>query len=518
MKKQFAVASGHKHTTETAIKILENGGNAYDAIVGALWTATVVEPSLSSLGGGGFCLVKPKDGSAELFDFFVQTPGKRTKDIQPDFYPVEVDFGGAIQEFHIGRASVATPGTVAGLFTIWKKYGRLPMKEIVRPAVDLARNGFEVEGFQAFTFELLKPIFEATTESRRIFSRDKENLVGAGDILKNPDLAKTMEFLAESGEEEFYRGEIAKKIVEAVTAGGYLQKSDLQDYQINIGKPLQVRYGDGIFLTNPLPSAGGTLIALTLKLLDEIDWNDIVYKSADYIAILTEAMRQTQIARREKLDDNLYAKNFTESFLAEEYLQELRAEIRGLNRFGSTTHISVRDDEGNMASLTASNGEGSGIIVPGTGIILNNMLGEEDLNPDGFHRWPINKRLSSMMAPSIFENEKVALVLGSAGSNRIRSAILQTIIRVVNYKLDLETAVNDSRLHFENGKLDLEEGFSKEEVKKIKTSNLVDTVNLWKEKSLFFGGANCLFYNKEKQNLTAVGDIRRDGKGVVRNF
>jgi gamma-glutamyltranspeptidase/glutathione hydrolase len=171
-----------------------------------------------------------------------------------------------------------------------------------------------------------------------------------------------------------------------------------------------------------------------------------------------------------------------------------------------------------MASLTASNGEGSGIIVPGTGIILNNMLGEEDLNPDGFHRWPTNKRLSSMMAPSIFENEKVALVLGSAGSNRIRSAILQTIIRVVNYKLDLETAVNDSRLHFENGKLDLEEGFSKEEVKKIKTSNLVDTVNLWKEKSLFFGGANCLFYNKEKQNLTAVGDIRRDGKGVVRNF
>ena len=516
----FAVAAGDRHTAEAGREILEKGGNAYDAIVAMLWTATVTEPCLTSLGGGGFCLAKPADQEAKLFDFFVQTPRRKNLDQEIDFYPVEVDFGGAVQEFQVGRATVATPGVVAGLFAIHQHYGRLPMKEVAQPAIRWAREGFKITGFQTIAFQLLDPIFKATPESLRVFGKDDGNLVGEGDILKNPDLAQTIELLVEKGPEVFYRGELAEKIAAAAQTGGFLTKEDLENYQVKEKQPLSIDYRGARFLTNSPPSAGGILIAFALKLLERVDWSKIKYLSAAYVELLTEAMRQTQLARRQKLDKNIYRPEIAAEFLDNEFQKSYAEKIEELlkiNRWGSTTHLSVIDAEGNMASLTATNGEGSGVVVPGTGIMLNNMLGEEDLNPHGFHQWPENKRLSSMMAPSLLLSPEIDLVVGSAGSNRIRSAILQTIIRAFDYRLPLEEAVNGPRLHFENERLDLEPGFPEETIVEIKEKKLTPEIQVWEDTSVFFGGANCVAHDKVANQYLAASDHRRSGVGLVNN-
>ena len=518
MKKQeYAVATGNKYTTEAGKEILEKGGNAFDAILACLWTATVTEPTLVSLGGGGFCLAKSKNKKAELFDFFTQTPkSNKFKGSEVNFYPVQVDFGGAIQEFHIGLGAVATPGVVAGIFAIHKEYASLPMEEIVKPAVRMAREGFILEGFQALTFKLLYPIMTATDEIEKTFS-GANGLAKGGEKITNKALADTIELLSEKGASEFYQGKMAEKIISLMNNGGYLTKEDLENYEVKKREPLAIKYRGNKIITNPTPSAGGTLIAFALKLLEEIDLQKIEYASGQYISILAEVMRQTQLARRDQLDKNLYEKNVAKRFLSPEYLQRFIEDLQTtVNRLGGTTHMSVIDGEGNVASLTASNGEGSGYIIPGTGIILNNMLGEEDLNPNGFHNWETDKRMSSMMSPSILENENHLVALGSAGSNRIRSAILQTIVRLVDYDLDLNKAVNDFRVHFENNRLDIEplpKNLDSDTIKMLEDN--FGEVNIWDEQSLFFGGANCVAKNLKTGKYEASGDIRREGIGCV---
>ncbi len=518
MKKQeYAVATGNKYTTEAGKEILEKGGNAFDAILACLWTATVTEPTLVSLGGGGFCLTKKKGKEAELFDFFTQTPKiNKFQGSKVNFYPVDVDFGGAIQEFHIGLGAVATPGVVAGIFAIHKEYASLPMEEIVKPAVRIAREGFVLEGFQALTFQLLYPIMTATDEMEKTFS-GINGLAKEGEKITNRALADTIERLAKKGEREFYKGEVGEKIVSLMSDGGYLTKEDLENYEVKKREPLAISYRGNKIITNPTPSAGGTLIAFALKLLEEIDLQKIEYASGEYIAVLAEVMKQTQLARRDQLDKNLYEKNIAKRFLSPEYLQRFIEDLQTtVNRLGGTTHMSVVDGKGNVASLTASNGEGSGYMIPGTGIILNNMLGEEDLNPNGFHNWETDKRMSSMMSPSILENENHLVTLGSAGSNRIRSAILQTIVRLVDYDFDLNKAVNDFRMHFENNRLDVEPlpGKLDSGIIKMLEDNFGE-VNIWDEQSLFFGGANCVAKNLQSGECEASGDIRREGVGYV---
>ncbi len=518
MKKQeYAVATGNKYTTEAGKEILEKGGNAFDAILACLWTATVTEPTLVSLGGGGFCLAKAKNKEAELFDFFTQTPkSNKFQGPEVNFYPVDVDFGGATQEFHIGLGAVATPGVVAGIFAIHKEYASLPMEEIVKPAVRFAREGCVLGKFQAFLFQFLYPIMTATDEMEKTFSR-VNGLAREGEKITNQALANTIEQLAKRGERKFYQGEIGEKIVSLMSDGGYLTKKDLESYEVKKRKPLVINYRGNKIITNPTPSAGGTLIAFALKLLENIDLSRVGYASGEYISVLAEVMRQTQLARRDKLDKNLYEKNIAKRFLSLDYLQQFINDLQTtVNRLGGTTHMSVVDGEGNVASLTASNGEGSGYMIPETGIVLNNMLGEEDLNPKGFHNWETDRRMSSMMAPSILETADHLMVLGSAGSNRIRSAILQTIIRVLDYNFDLERAVNDFRLHFENNRLDIEplpKKFDDDTIKMLKGN--FGEVNFWDEQSLFFGGANCVAKNLQTGKCQAGGDVRREGVGIV---
>ncbi len=512
-KSKGIISAGHPITAEAGKIILEAGGNAYDAVIGAFFAACLAEPSLASLGGGSYLMVYTKDNKSCLYDFFVQTPRQKKAKKEMDFYPVEVDFGGATQIFHIGMASSAVPGSARGAFEIQKELGVLPIKKVIEPAVKFAREGIKMNWFSGFAFEILSEIYKSQKETLNLFksSKEKGELLKQGEVLKNNDLASTLEFLAENGVEEFYQGEIAKKMVEDMRKmGGLISMNDMKKYEIKKRKPITIEYKDTNFITNPPPSAGGILISITLKLLEKVNLKKEDYGSEKHLGSLVLAMEKTGIIRKDKINKNIRNKKIIEEILSPKYLDIFAEDIFDrVNKWGSTTQISVIDKEGNMASMTTTNGEGSGYLIPGTGSVLNNMLGEEDLNPEGFFNWKEDERISSMMAPSIAINNDLKMALGSAGSNRLRSAIFQTLINILDFEKNINDAVNGPRLHFENGKLDIEPGFSVKVIEKIKKE--FENVNVWKEKNLFFGGANCVVFDKRKNSFSGAGDERREG-------
>lgn len=512
-KKTGAVATGHPKTAEAAKIILDQGGNAYDAVVATFFVACVAEHSLASLGGGGFLLAHTKDNENILYDFFAQTPGRKRPIEEIDFYPIDADFGGAIQEFHVGLGSMAVPGSTGGIFQVHKDLGSMPIEELIAPAVKFAREGIKVNGFSAFALELLEVIFKARDESKKVFGSKLEEgeLLKKGEVYKNPDLADTLEFLAHNGVDEFYKGEIGKQIVQdSKERGGYLTMNDLQSYEVKKRKPTTVDYREATFITNSPPSAGGTLIAFALKLLERTDLKEITYGSAQHIGALASVMESATKVRFDKFEKNINKEEIVDEILNKDYVESFVEEIsKRVNKWGSTTHTSIIDADGNIATMTNTNGEGCGYVVPGTGTMMNNMLGEEDLNPQGFHNWKEDQRISSMMAPSIVLKNGLEMALGSAGSNRIRSAILQTIVNYFDFGKSVDEAVNGSRIHFEKERLEIESGFDEKEIEKVK--DVFKNVNVWKEKSLFFGGANCVVFNKNKGEFSGAGDVRREG-------
>jgi len=516
MQKHGAVACGHDHTARAAARILTEGGNAFDAVVAAHFAACVAEPVLASLGGGGFLLANPVSGNPVLYDFFVQTPRKKLPSSDVDFFPIEADFGETTQEFHIGMGSIATPGAVKGMYAIYKDLCTLPMPVLMEPAIELARNGVRINELQAYIFNIIKPIYLSSPSAYAIYrshnSADKPALVRNNELLTQAAFADTLENLGKEGERLFYEGEIAQSVVKAcVENGGYLRNEDFMRYQVIKREPLVFSYRNRKLYTNPPPSSGGLLIAFALKLLEACDFSAVSQGSQAYVDRLSYIMHLTNKARVESILRSDIIDG--EHLLDPGYLDQYRQLI--LDRFAfsrGTTHISVIDNLGNMASLTVSNGEGSGYIAPHTGIMYNNMLGEEDLNPKGFHQWKINQRISSMMAPTLVSNSgNYAISLGSGGSNRIRTAILQTLVQLLDFNLPLDLAIDAPRIHFENGLLNVEAGF--EDLLEEKLHDEVRDINYWTSQNLFFGGVHAVTQTGTK--LTGKGDPRRGGVSIV---
>ncbi len=508
------IAAGHSVTAEAAEHMLRAGGNAYDAVLAGMCAACAAEPVLASPGGGGFLLARPADGPPRLYDFFTHTPAKRRPQSELDFYAILADFGTAQQEFHIGRGTVAVPGFIGGLFQVQRDLCRMPMRDIVAPAAACAREGVNVTAFQAYLFQVIKPTFMATEEARQIFGSRIRNddLVGEGELVKQPELADALETLAIEGEDLFYRGEIAAVIDKDMREGGQLTRKDLAAYEARRRAPLALDYAGTRVLTNPPPSSGGLLIAFGLKLAEPLEFRATKFGSPDHVRRLARVIEATARARVEAcarsetrvLEEDL----MLEPALIDRYRDEVAERLQA-NR--GTTQITVIDAEGNVATLTVSNGEGSGYVVPGTGIVLNNMLGEEDLNPEGFHRWPAAHRMTSMMAPTILlERDGRTVATGSGGSNRIRTAILQVLLNLVDRGMGLEDAVISPRVHYENELLSLEGGFDPDRLYDVLEE--FPQHQLWNELNMFFGGAHSCI--REGSSMTGVGDPRRGGVSI----
>lgn len=510
-KKGGAVSAGHQATAEAAARILKEGGNAFDAVVAAHLTACVAEPVLTSFAGGGFLLAETANGQQTLYDFFVQTPGRIKAKSELTFFPISADFGFAKQEFHIGPGSVATPGTVKGLFEIHRNLCSIPFTGLAEDAIHLAKRGVKMNSFQAGAIQITEPIYQSNKEASAIFksSNQQNSIIREGEILKQPLLGDFIEQLSVNGESFFYEGEVAEKICRICEEeGGHLTQDDLESYRVQKRSPLCLEYRNASLNINPPPSSGGLLIAFALKLMESLECDFI----ESFPELLVRVQEITNRARIENMIENRDPKRLA-GMLHMPFLEMYKNQVQNrLKASRGTTQISVMDADGNMASLTTSNGSGSGVMIPGTGVMMNNMLGEEDLNPEGFYNWPTNQRISSMMAPAILKfPDSRKVVLGSGGSNRIRTAILQVLLNLVDRNMNLKDAIQAPRIHFENDFLNVEEGFSEKVINELKEG--YPAHKLWEKGNLFFGGVHAV--SETSGEFSGFGDLRRGGVSMI---
>ncbi|MFQ5623218.1 MAG: gamma-glutamyltransferase [Paracoccaceae bacterium] len=498
----FAVAAGHPRTAEAAAEVLREGGTAVDACIAAGFMSGVAEPVLSGLLGGGFLTVVPADGEPVCLDAFVQTPRRMRPETEIDRREVVVDFGATEQVFHAGAGTIATPGLVAGLFEAHGRFGRLPMPELAAQAVSAARQGMKVDDFQSHVLDLVSPIFTMHPSSKAIYATD-DGLLKPGDLFSNPALADVMEVLSHEGPGFFEQGEIAGALL--ALEGSHLTAGDLAGYTAQWRVPLAMaRQGFDIFL-NPPPSLGGVQIALALTALPD---NPRPAQVAKAFAAISRLRRQTHA--------DTYPENAAGLLLDPELVAALRASLADrMQATRGTTHISVLDASGTGAALTLSNGEGCGLVLPGTGLMPNNMLGEEDLVPHGPQSWVPDRRLASMMCPMSLRSPGGGLtMMGSGGSNRIRSALTQVALRLIDAQEPLEDAITAPRMHYEHA---TEHGIDLEDFGDGETRAAIlkdwPKAHVWSRSSMFFGGVHAV--RKTGGGYEAAGDPRRSGVGIV---
>jgi gamma-glutamyltranspeptidase/glutathione hydrolase len=480
------VAAGHPLTAQAGARVLREGGNAVDATVGAMLTSFVTESLLTGLGAGGYMLVAGGGIDPTLLDFFVAAPTRIGDGSEVELLGIGVSFGDAEQMFHIGPASCGVYGVPAGVCEAVRRWGTVPLEQLAAPAAQLAREGVVLNAGQAYVAEILVELLTSTPECAALWAPGGHPL-REGDLFRNPELGDALLRLARDGAEPFYSGDVAAAVCDWLAErGGSLRPEDLAGYEAIEREPIKLAYRDRKILTNPPPSAGGTLLAYALALLDRAS-------APPTLAAVIDAMAAAQSERTPEFVEGLDEDGFLEQFLS--------------SRLGSTTHISVIDAQGCACSATCTNGEGSGVVVPGTGMHINNVMGEEDLNPLGFHLHPSGRRMPSMMAPSVVMRDgQVELVLGSAGSSRIRSALLQTIVGVVDHGMTVEDAVGAPRVHFEDSVVFAEPG--------IDLDGLDDCLRVVRfgAPNLFFGGVQAAL--RRGQQISGAGDPRRGGVAV----
>jgi len=487
------VAAGHPVTAESGARVLREGGNAVDAAVAAVLTSWVSEPLLTGPGAGGYLLVAGAGEAPTLLDFFVEAPGRGADPAKrADLLPAEVSFGDAAQVFNVGPASCGTYGTPAGLAAALDRWGTVPAAELAAPAAKLAHDGMPVNAEQAYIASILEPILLTTPEVRAVFA-PHGHAVREGERFREPELGDAIERFGAEGAEPFYRGDIGAAIVEWLGArGGQVTRADLAAYEAVPREPVHATYRGRDVITNPPPSAGGILIALALARLDALG------DGPPALTDIIDVMEDVQAQRTPEFTEGLAELGFADRFLA--------------SRLGSTTHISVVDREGRACSVTCTNGEGSGVIVPGTGVHVNNIMGEQDLSPLGFFRYRPGRRMPSMMAPTAVLDAAgdVELVLGSAGSNRIRSAILQVVVGAVDHGLAAGDAVLAPRVHFEDGLVYAEPGPGRDELRAAGRD-----IVAFRDRNLFFGGVQAVERDPRTGALSGAGDPRRGGVAVA---
>lgn len=441
-----AVAAGAPATVDVAVEILRRGGNAVDAAVGAAFAMPVTEPGLASLGGGGFMMIRDADGHATLLDFFAAVPSLPATEMTL----VTVEFAGARQDFEVGEGSVAVPGMLPGLRKAHSEHGRLPWRELLQIAQDRIARGCALAPAQALVLELIGAVLTLTPESADVFAPGGR-LLRAGDVLRNP------EYVAFLG--ELIQGR------QTLPADGPLTAEDMAAYDVIERVPLRLELSDAVVLTNPPPSLGGSIIAHALS--------DLPPKPSalDLLMALRAATEHNKA--------------------------QAPVSVRG------TTHISVTDGSQTVA-MTVSNGSNAGVMLPGTGVQLNNMMGESDLHPEGQVIVP-GARIRSMMAPSLVEQGGVVTALGTGGSERIRSALTRVIADLVR-GAGLQDAIDAPRIHLDNdGVVQVEPGFPADEM-----AELPAPVSRWRHKDFYFGGVHAV-----SSDGAAAADARRGGVAAV---
>jgi gamma-glutamyltranspeptidase/glutathione hydrolase len=503
------VAAGSRATARAGAWALREGGNAVDAVCAAAFASFVAEPPLTSPAGAGVLLHGDPERGWSVHDFFARVPGLGGRPDELEFFLVTIDFGVTTQDFHVGRGAAAVPGALRGLLDVHRAHGRLPLAEVVAPAHELAQDGCVVSAAVAGVLRLLDPIMHLTPEVRDLVFVDGV-LAREGSRLRAPGQAHLLEGLARDPKETVRAVEADLLAAFGPAHGGLLSAADLEAYRPLARVPLAVPFAGYTVLTNPPPSAGGGLIGLGLRLAERTGLLDQDFGQHD--VALARVLGGVSFARAQGYDGRLCEPGFLDTLLSDDGVDvaaaawAAAAAERGL---GGTTHISVLDAEGGAASLTTSNGEGCGYALPAWGIHVNNFLGEDDINPHGFHVDPAGTEMITMMAPTIvLEDGRPRLVLGSGGSNRLRSAVLIGLLQHLGFGRDLEASVTADRMHVEGNKLWFEATHLDADVI-AELRHAWPDASLFDHRSMFFGGIHAAA--NVGGHFVGAGDPRRDG-------
>ena len=483
----YVIACGHGLTASAAKEIMDSGGNAFDGIIAASFASTVVEPMLTTLAGGGIGLLHSPSGETKAVDFLTnfptaESPASAIKDV--------VSFRGENQVFYLGYGSIGVPGTLDGLLHIHRNHCTMELDKLLAPAIRFAK-GHKMSSFQEFVcYGVLKNFVSYTEGSREVFLPHGRP-IKEGEPIRNLKLAAFLEMLSSDENEAigFYHEAVSKTLEGKQSS---LSPDDLKSYKVFEREPISIDYRSYNVSLAPPPSAGGLLIAHGLKFLEQRNPGHYQHNSYDHVELLIEMTKECDSRRTSGFFKNLlYKEGFWKQFLKKD-------------NFGGTTHISITDSDGNAATITASNGQGCGVMAGDTGIMLNNFAAEPDLMQYRELYTP-GERITSMMTPTVITRDgKLSAVLGSGGSSRIRSAITQVISNMIDFNMEPQAATNASRVHFEGDLLQLEPGIDPEKLAGKYNCNV------WKESNnFFFGGVHIAAMDK------GGGDPRRSGTVVL---
>jgi len=511
------VAAGDRHTARAGAHALALGGNAVDAAVAAGMAAFVCEVALCAPLGGGVMLVREPGGEEHAIDFFGRTPGLGAPtNTALDFAEAVIDFGETTQSFRVGRGAAAIGLALPGLLEAHERWGTLPLTEVVAPAVALGREGYELNDRMAYIIELISPIGSWTAASKALFYKD-DRLPRGGDQLFNAPLGDVLESLARAPARvaDLYT-QLTREFGPA--AGGLITPRDIEAMTVEHDRPISVELQGWRLSTMPGPSTGGALIALGLRLLEGVGART-PFLSQAHLGEVVHVQRRLLETRDDLFDEQVRDRKFIDALLSEPSLAAIRSGTRPPaalfpdSHFGSTTQISALDNEGGVVAMTLTNGEGCGYVLDGTGIAVNNLLGEADINPRGFHTAPPGLRMSTMMAPSIAYGPNGGLLaLGSGGSKRLRNAIMMTLSHVIEHGASLEEAVMAPRCHLDRVASGFQLNFEAIEVAETMVDYLAGlhpTPTVFRRRNMFFGGVHCVA--RLGGVLTGFGDPRRGG-------
>jgi gamma-glutamyltranspeptidase/glutathione hydrolase len=461
------VVSARIEASKIGSDILQKGGNAYDAMAATQLALAVVYPVAGNIGGGGFMVYRSKDGKTGALDFREKAPLTASRDMYLD------EEGNVIpNKSSFGVHSVGVPGTIAGIFEVYNKFGSLPFKDLIQPSIDMARNGFNVTKKQANSLNKTRKRFEKANNYKILFDREWKE----GDLLQQEELAQTLERIRDNGKDGFYKGKTAQLFVDYVKElGGIISLEDLVKYKAIWRKPIEFSYKDHKIISMTLPASGGICLAQILKSVALYDLSEIEHNSTKYVQLLTEAERRSYADRTNFLGDIDFVNVPIDSLTSTNYIkQRMRtfswdkatpsSEVSHGKVLGyesdETTHYSIVDQFGNAVSVTTTlnTGYGSKVLVKGAGFFLNNEMDDFSAKPGVPNVYGLlgseanaiapEKRMLSSMTPTIVEhNGKLKMVIGTPGGSTIITSVLQNILNVVDYNMGMQESVNQPRFH-----------------------------------------------------------------------
>ena len=525
------VAAAHPLASQVGVDILKAGGNAVDAAVAVGFALGVVEPNASGIGGGGFMLIWFADSGTVVFiDSRETAPAAATADM---FYldengKVKPDGRGFNPAVHGGR-SVAVPGEVAGLLAALGKYGTMSRVQVMQPAIDFAEQGITVSpvlaGIIADNYEALAN-FPASEKTFLDDGFPKE----PGSTIKNPDLGNTLRLIAEQGRDAFYHGPVAQSIVDAVQEdGGLITMEDLAGFDVSFREPVKSTYRGYEIISAPPPSSGGTHVIELLNIMENFDVGEMGLNSARGIHAWAEAQKLMYADRAEFMGDSDFIEVPLMGLTSKQYAREQFDRIDmnsvmdhalpgdpAILESGSTTHFSVVDRHGNMVAYTKTINHffASGITTPGTGIVLNDQMDDFDKRPGQANSIAGGKRPLSSMSPTLMlKNGKPFATIGSPGGKRILSTVAMLISDLVDFDMDIQSAINTPRINnYESGSLKIEARIPVDVQNELR--EMGHQIIVKKDFDLYFGGAQGVVIDQKSGVLHGGADPRRDGKAV----